>query len=87
MSLQIENSEISPTTYEDFVPNPTLSSCSEIFTDTLTGYPKYEIGFTWTTCDEQKSLFKDVTFLYNFLDQGKLLAKSLGKHSSTKNNL
>ena len=80
--MQNDDSVNLPTVSEDFETNSKLSSCHESFTDTLTGYPKYEVGFTWTGCDDRKSLFSDVTFLYNFVDQGKQLAKSLGKHSS-----
>ena len=80
--MQNDDSETLPNASEDFETNAKLSSCHEIFTDTLKGYPKYEVGFTWTGCDDQKSLLNDVTFLYNFVDQGKRLAKSLGKYSS-----
>ena len=82
LNLQNDDSENLPSTLEDLETNAKLSSCHESFTDTLTGYPKYEVGFAWTGCDDQKSLFNDVTFLYNFVDQGKKLAKTLGKHSS-----
>ena len=82
LNLQNDDSETLPSVSEEFVTNDKLSSCHESFTDTLTGYPKYEVGFTWTGCDDPTSLFNDVTFLYNFVDQGKQFAKSLGKHSS-----
>ena len=80
--LQNEDSNSIPITPEEAIYHSNLGSCSEVFTNTLTGYPKYEIGFTWTGCDDLKSLYKEVTFLFNFMDQGKYLAKSFGKNTS-----
>ena len=42
--------------------------CSEVFTDTLTGYPKYETGFKMVGCEEDAILHKQVTILFNFLN-------------------
>ena len=42
--------------------------CSEVFTDTLTGYPKYETGFKLVGCEDDAILQKQVTILFNFLN-------------------
>ena len=80
--FQNEDLEEIQSTQKDLMPNSKLGSCSEVFTDTLTGYPKYETGFKLIGCDDPRSLFQDVTFLYNFMDQGKYLAKSFGRRIS-----
>ena len=47
--------------------NRPTTICSEVFTDTLTGYPKYEVGFKFNDCDNVAPIYEQVTVLFNFV--------------------
>ena len=47
--------------------NGPTTLCSEVFTDTLTGYPKYEVGFKFIDCDNVAKIYEQVTVLFNFV--------------------
>ena len=47
--------------------NGPTSLCPEVFTDTLTGYPKYEVGFKFIDCDNVAPIYDQVTVLFNFV--------------------
>ena len=47
--------------------NGPTTICPEVFTDTLTGYPKYEVGFKLIDCDNVAPIYEQVTVLFNFV--------------------
>ena len=50
-----------------FNDNGTTTICPEVFTDTLTGYPKYEVGFKFIDCDNMAPIYEQVTVIFNFV--------------------
>ena len=61
--------------------NMTRSSmCSEVFTDTLKGYPKYETGFELVGCENIESLYVQVTILFNFVNNADYLTHTFGNN-------
>ena len=65
-----------------------MSICPEVFTDTLTGYPKYEVGFKFIDCDNVAPMYDQVTVLFNFMRHNlKRGQKSMLGEEEEKGNL
>ena len=67
--------------------NRPTTICSEVFTDTLTGYPKYEVGFKFIDCDNVAPIYDQVTVLFNFVgyDFGRGQNSMLGEEKEQGN--